>query len=180
MMHSISYESPDHGSFMASLMKSIVALLWYVIFPQINPIYIVLIQSGDDNFLLYCNWWKMMSCCQSNAQTAWILGIICIILNILGIILSGFGPFWENKLWFIFFITSVIVGIIFAMINGILIFGALIRNRTLILVWIILAVFEIVFYFFFAIISLVMFPILLFVWFHKDPRGEKGLIEKWN
>ena len=92
--------------------------------------------------------------------------------------MSGFGPFWENKLWFIFFITSVIVGIIFAMINGILIFGALILNRTLILVWIILAVFEIVFYFFFAIISLVMFPILLFVWFHKDPRGEKGLIEK--
>ena len=92
--------------------------------------------------------------------------------------MSGFGPFWENKLWFIFFIISLIVGIIFAMINGILIFGALIRNRTLILVWIILAVFEVLFYIVFAIITVVMFPILLFVWFHKNPRGEKGLIEK--
>ena len=95
--------------------------------------------------------------------------------------MSGFGPFWDNRPWFIFFITSLIVGIIFAMINGILIFGALILNRTLILVWIILAVFEILFYFVFAIITLVMIPILLlFVGFHKDPRGQEGLIEKCN
>merc|ERR1711976_229797 len=54
------------------------------------------------------------------------MGIIFVVLNIVGVILERYS------------IRDIVAGIIFALINAILIFGAHTRNSTALLVWMIL------------------------------------------
>ena len=70
----------------------------------------------------------MPCCCQNNVQAALVLGILFVIFSLL----SCVGGKTEN----------ITIGIIGALINGILVFGAYTRNSTAILVWMILGVLE--------------------------------------
>ena len=71
----------------------------------------------------------MPCCCSSNLQAAWVLGIIFSIFNLLGCIRGD--------------IQSIVAGIVFALINAFLIFGAIKRNKIVLMVWIVLAFMEI-------------------------------------
>ena len=93
----------------------------------------------------------MPCCCKSNLQAAWVLGIIFSIFNLLGCTRGD--------------IQSIVAGIVFALINAFLIFGATqtqteqmdsaimlcivvkckfsLRNRIVLMVWIVLAFMEI-------------------------------------
>jgi hypothetical protein len=73
-------------------------------------------------------------CCNSNRQAAFVMGIIFVVLNIVGVILG------KNATQYI------ATGLIFAVINGVLIFGAHTSNSTAILVWMVLGGIEAVVY----------------------------------
>merc|ERR1711988_1881933 len=70
-------------------------------------------------------------CCSSNIQAAKVLGIIFVVLSLLSCV-SGNGGWLQ-------FIISGIIG---ALINALLVYGAHTRSSQAILVWIILAIIE--------------------------------------
>jgi len=65
-------------------------------------------------------------CCNSNRQAAFVMGIIFVVLNIVGVIL-GRGD-----------AKNIVAGLIFVVINAVLIYGAHTSNSTAILVWMVL------------------------------------------
>ena len=69
--------------------------------------------------------------CCAVQETAFVCGIILVVLNLL---ICFQGDF-----------KSIVQGIVFASINSILVIGAHTRNRTAILVWMIVAIIEIIF-----------------------------------
>ena len=71
-------------------------------------------------------------CCKSNVKAAYVLGIIFVILCILNCLMF----FNDENLY------NIIGGIVGALMNGILVYGAYARSSTAILVWIILAIIE--------------------------------------
>merc|ERR1719192_2001357 len=87
---------------------------------------------------------KMPCCCATNVKAAFVLGIILVIFSLL----SCFGTDEEGG-------YNIISGIVFALINGILVYGAHARNSTAILVWMILAIIECVFYAIIAVIVII-------------------------
>merc|ERR1712142_743031 len=79
-------------------------------------------------------------CCNSNRQAAFVMGIIFVVLNIVGVIL-GRGD-----------AKNIATGLIFAVVNGVLIFGAHTSNSTAILVWMVLGGIEAAVYIIYIII----------------------------
>jgi len=65
-------------------------------------------------------------CCNSNRQAAFVMGIIFVVLNIVGVIVGRNDP------------KLLVGGLIFAVVNAVLIFGAHTSNSTAILVWMVL------------------------------------------
>jgi len=86
----------------------------------------------------------MPCCCATNVKAAFVWGIIFVIFSLL----SCIGTDADGGC-----LSHIIVGIVLALINGILVYGAHARNTTAILVWIILAIIECVFY---AIIGVIV------------------------
>ncbi len=85
----------------------------------------------------------MPCCCESNIKACFYLRIIFIVLNIAALA-TQYGD-----------VKAIVVGLIFALVNGLLVIGAHLRNKTCILVWIVLAVIQ--------AIVLIIFTILLIV-----------------
>ena len=83
----------------------------------------------------------MPCCCKTNVKAAYILGIIFVILSLLGCLGGD--------------LQSIIGGIVSAVINGILVFGAHKRNSTAILVWIILAIIQCIVFLIFGILAII-------------------------
>jgi len=81
-------------------------------------------------------------CCNSNRQAAFVMGIIFVVLNIVGVILG------RNT-------QSITSGLIFAVINAVLIYGAHTSNSTAILVWMVLGGIEAVIYCIFIILLII-------------------------
>ena len=84
-----------------------------------------------------------MTCsCATNVQTAFILGIIGIVFHLIFVgILAGILigiPTTTRILWY----GGITVGIVYALISAILVYGAYARNRAVILIWIIFAILE--------------------------------------
>jgi len=84
----------------------------------------------------------MPCCCESNVKAAFVLGIIFSVLNIVGLIVQRD-------------VQSIVAGIIFALVNLILVFGAHKRNKEAILVWIILAAIQTLILAVFAILIII-------------------------
>ena len=84
----------------------------------------------------------MPCCCESNVKAAFILGIVFVTLSILGCLQGD--------------LQSIIAGIVGALINGILVFGAHKRNSTAILVWIILAIIQCIVFVIFGILAILL------------------------
>ena len=72
-------------------------------------------------------------CCESNVKAAFVLGIIFIVLCIL----NCFNQNEDGE-----YLYNIIGGIVGALINGLLVYGAHTRNSTAILVWMVLAIIE--------------------------------------
>jgi len=85
----------------------------------------------------------MLCGCKSNRQAAFVMGIIFIVLNIIGVILM------RNST------RDLTFGIICALVNGILVFGAHKSHSKAILVWMILAAIEALIYVIFMILIIV-------------------------
>jgi len=81
-------------------------------------------------------------CCNSNRQAAFVMGIIFVVLNIVGVILG------RNT-------QSITSGLIFAVINAVLIYGAHTSNSTAILVWMVLGGIEAVIHCIFIILLII-------------------------
>ena len=89
---------------------------------------------------------KMTCSCATNVQTAFILGIIGIVFHLIFVgILAGIliGISTTTRiptriLWY----GGITVGIFYALISAILVYGAYARNRAVILIWIIFAILE--------------------------------------
>jgi len=84
----------------------------------------------------------MPCCCESNLKASFVMGIIFTVLNIVALVVSRD-------------LQSIISGIIFALVNLILVFGAHKRNRDAILVWIILAIIQTLILIVFCIILII-------------------------
>jgi len=85
----------------------------------------------------------MLCGCKSYRQAAFVMGIIFIVLNIIGFIMMRNG------------IRDLVFGIICALVNGILVFGAHKSHSKAILVWMILAAIEALIYVIFMILIIV-------------------------
>ena len=72
-------------------------------------------------------------CCESNVKASYVLGIILIVICIL----NCFNENEEGE-----HLYNIIGGIVRALIHGLLVYGAHARNRTAILVWIVLAIID--------------------------------------
>jgi len=84
----------------------------------------------------------MPCCCESNVKASFVMGIIFIVFNILALVVARD-------------IQAIVGGLIFAVVNGILVFGAHKRNKDALLVWIILAAIEALVYIIFCILVIV-------------------------
>ena len=84
----------------------------------------------------------MPCCCKSNVKASFILGIVFVVLSLLGCLGGD--------------LQSIIGGIVGALINGILVFGAHKRNSTAILVWIILAIIQCIVFVIFGILAILL------------------------
>jgi len=83
----------------------------------------------------------MPCCCESNVKAAFVLGIIFCVLSILGCFNGG--------------VQAIVTGIVMALVNGILVFGAHKRHSTAILVWMILATIECIIYVAYMILTII-------------------------
>ena len=85
-------------------------------------------------------------CCGPNVKVAFYLGIIFVILGIL----NCFGEDEKGER-----LTNIIGGVVGALINGLLVYGANARNSTAILVWMVLAVIECILVCVFAVLLVI-------------------------
>ena len=97
------------------------------------------------------------SCCKSDIQenTKWtslLVQIVFVLNNIICLLLILLNCVEENKSGICTYIIGEIIAL---MINGLLFYGAQVRNNSLILVWIVLAVIECIRFFVVAILLLI-------------------------
>ena len=85
-------------------------------------------------------------CCSSNIQAAKVLGIIFVVLCLI----SCFSKDENGG-----YMTSVIRGIIGALINSLLFYGASKRSSTAVLIWMILAIIECIVFVVFGVLAVV-------------------------
>ena len=72
----------------------------------------------------------MPCCCETNVQAAFVLGIIGIVFSLC---FCAFPPYTGG---------GIFLGIVGALISAILVYGAHVRNRKAILIWMILDILE--------------------------------------
>ena len=84
-------------------------------------------------------------CCSSNVQAAKVLGIIFVVLSLLSCLTEQGGSYTY----------SIIGGIAGALIWGILVYGAVKRSSTAILVWMVLAILLCIYYAVFAGLAII-------------------------
>jgi len=77
----------------------------------------------------------MPCCCETNVKAAFVLGIIFVVFSLVSCM--GTDQYGGR-------LNNIISGIIAAVINGVLVYGAHTRNSTAILVWMILAIIQII------------------------------------
>ena len=86
-----------------------------------------------------------MTCsCATNVQAAFILGIIGMVFHLIliGILAGIMSEILTGILTGILWYGGITVGIVYALISAILVYGAYARNRAAILIWIIFAILE--------------------------------------
>merc|ERR1719300_11263 len=74
-------------------------------------------------------------CCSSYVQASMVLGILCVISNLLICCM----PDTNGN-----YVTTILVGVICALINGLLIYGAATKNDTAIVAWMVFAIIEVI------------------------------------
>ena len=80
----------------------------------------------------------MPCCCATYVQAAKVIGIIFVVLNLLLVVAQLATGYGDNDDKYI----TIVSGIVGALISGILVYGAQTRNRTAILIWMILTIIE--------------------------------------
>ena len=77
----------------------------------------------------------MPCCCKDNVQACFVLGIILVVLNLLSSFGLIFACISDEGMY-----PYLLIGIFGALVSGLLIYGAHKRNRTAILIWMVLTI----------------------------------------